>query len=94
MGEAKPEVWEFLRDLDVAGDVWTWRRKLGAVVERRSEGPVVGFAKAMVDAVRNGFSASQNVWVISDEESDTHYVPGAETRVVRRDASKVPTRRQ
>ena len=90
MPEADSEVWEFLRDLEAAGDVWTWHRKLGGVVERRSEGPIIGLTKALVNAMRNGFIARQHVWVVSHKEFDTRYAPGVAAHAVRRAPLTLP----
>ena len=92
MPEADSEIWEFLRDLEAEGDVWTWHRKVGGVVERRSEGPIVGLSKALVSAMRNGFIARKHVWVVSGKEFDTRYAPGTAARAGRRAPQTVPPR--
>ena len=92
MSEPNSEIWEFLRDLEVEGDVWTWHRKVGGVVERRSEGPIVGLSKALVNAMRDGFNARRHVWVVSHKEFDTRYAPGAAARAVRRAPPTLPPR--
>ena len=94
MADAESEVWEFRRDLESIDDVWTWRRKVGGLVDRQSEGPIVGFGKAMGDAMRNGFSASWHVWLVSDKEYSTYFAPGAEPRTVKREPPTIPPRRE
>src|SRR5262245_20230085 len=89
---ADSEIWEFLRDLEAPGDIWTWHRKLLGRVERRSEGPTTGLSTTLVNAMRNGFSARQHVWVVSGREFDTRYAPGVAARAVRRAPITIPPR--
>ena len=86
------ELWEFLRDLEMPGDVWTWHRKVEGVVERRSEGPIIGLSKALVNAMRSGFIARRHVWVVSGREFDTRYAPGAAATATRRAPTTIPPR--
>ena len=92
MSEVDSEIWEFHRDLEAAGDVWIWHRKVGGVVERRSEGPIVGLSKALVSAMRNGFIARKHVWVVSGREFDTRYAPGTAAHAARRAPPTLPPR--